>query len=46
MEASGCAVHPLKGDEVTTRIGHGYVHLPVPLLGLCHSGVNNRLGSV
>src|ERR1700722_8054763 len=29
------AVHSLEGDQVATGIGHRYVHLPFPLLGLC-----------
>jgi hypothetical protein len=38
------AVHSLEGNEVTAGIGYCYVHFPIPLLGLCHSGVNDRLG--
>jgi hypothetical protein len=40
------AVHSLKGHEVTAGIDHRYVHFPIPLLGLCHRRVNNRLGSI
>src|SRR3984885_11520396 len=39
-------VHPLKGDEVAAGIDHRYVHLPIPLLRLCHRRVNGRLSSV
>jgi hypothetical protein len=39
-------VHSLKGDEATAGIDHRYVHLPIPLLRLCHRCVNDRLGSV
>jgi hypothetical protein len=38
------AVHPLEGNQVATGIDHCDVHLPIPFLGFCHSGKNNRLG--
>jgi hypothetical protein len=38
------AVHSLEGNQVTAGIAYGYVHFPIPLSGLCHSGVNDRLG--
>ena len=40
------AVHSLKGHEIAAGIDHRYVHLPIPILRLCHRCVNNRLGSV
>ena len=40
------AVHALERDKVAAGIDYGYVHLPVPLLGLCNRGINNRLRSV
>jgi hypothetical protein len=40
------AIHALERDEVTARIGYGYVHLPIPLLRFRHGGLNNRLSSV
>jgi hypothetical protein len=40
------AVHSLEGDEVAAGIDYRYVHLPIPLLRLCHRRVNNGLGSV
>src|SRR5258705_7879844 len=40
------AVHSLEGNQVTAGIGYCDVHLPFPLLRLCHSSVNYRLGSV
>src|ERR1700678_862815 len=33
-------VHSLKGDEIAAGIDHRYVHLPIPLLRLCHRRVN------
>src|SRR6202012_3190548 len=36
----------LEGDQVTARIGHCYVHLPIALSRLCHRGMNHLLGSV
>jgi hypothetical protein len=40
------AVHSLERDEVAAGIDHRYVHLPTPLLRLCHRRVNKRLSSV
>ena len=40
------AVHSLKGNQVAAGIDYRYVHLPIPLLRLCHRGLNNRLSSV
>jgi hypothetical protein len=40
------AVRSLEGREIAAGIDHRYVHLPIPLLRLCHRRVNNRLGSV
>src|SRR5580700_7297245 len=40
------AVHSLEGDEVAAGIDHRYVHLPIPLLRICHRRVNNSLCSV
>src|SRR5580693_2600585 len=40
------AVHSLESNQVATGIGYCDIHLPIPLLGLCHSGSNNRLGLV
>jgi hypothetical protein len=40
------AIHSLEGNQVTTGVGYSYVHIPISLLGLFPSGVNNRLRSV
>jgi hypothetical protein len=39
-------VHSVKDDKVPAGIDHRYIHLPIPLLRLSHSGVNNGLGGV
>src|SRR5271170_4938432 len=38
------AIHSLEGNQVATGIGYCDIHLPIPLPGLCDSGLNNRLG--
>jgi hypothetical protein len=38
------AVHALEGNQVTAGIGYCDIHFPIPLFGLCHGGLNNRLG--
>jgi hypothetical protein len=40
------AVHALEHDKVAAGIDYGYVHLPVPLLGLSNRDISNRLRSV
>ena len=40
------AVHSLEGNQVTAGIGYCYVHFPIPFLGLCRRGMNNRLGPI
>jgi hypothetical protein len=40
------AVHPLEGNQVAAGIRYRDIHFPIPLLGLCHGGLNHRLGSV